>query len=84
MSLYFGTDNDFTSKPQNATQSGFNEWDLIKYKPDKNSKGLLSSLGIDSTTEWTYANVVSNVAALAELTADVDSNSVYSNLNYEV
>ena len=80
MSLYFGTDNDFTSKPSNG--EGFNDWDLIKYKPDSDSKGYLSSLGIDSSTEWTYADVVANVAALSELTADVDSDGNYSNLKY--
>jgi len=84
MSLYFGTDNDFTSKPQNSAKSGFNEWDLIKYKPDRDNKGLLSSLSINNTTEWTYADVVANVTALSELTADIDSNNVYYNLRFKI
>jgi len=82
--LYFEPDNDFTSKPQNSGQNGFNEWDLMKYKPDKNSIDLLNSLGISVSTEWSYSDMVTQVAALSELTADTDSNSVYSNLLYAV
>lgn len=82
MGLYFGNNNNFESKPQPG--NGFNEWDLIKYKPDKDNKGLISSLGIDNTTEWSYSDVVAQVAALSELTADIDSNNVYDNLKYRI
>ena len=84
MFLYFEDNNLFVSKPQNTAQTGFNEWDLMKYKPDRNNYGLLSALGIDNTTEWSYANVVLNVAALSELSASIDANGVYSNLTFAV
>jgi len=79
--IYFDT-NTITDVPQNASNSGFNNWPL-KYKPDRDGTNLLASLGITSATEWSYADLVSQVSALPELSATL-TGGIYTDILFSL
>ncbi len=79
--IYFNA-NTITDKAQNATTSGFNDWSC-NYNPDANGDNKLSSLGISSATSWDYADLVTQIAALPELTVTL-TDDVYTDVLFSL
>jgi hypothetical protein len=80
MAGIYNTNNSWVEVKQNASRNGFNEFDQVEYKPDPYGIAGLSGVGIDSSTRFSYAELIAYIGATAEATATIDGDGIVTDL----